>query len=394
LLSSPVEDAVLAPGTPIFSWIQPAGAAQYQFEYDNNDDFSSPVYVSPDGSISGLAAITAPNFRPPAMVPAVPYHWRVRACDAAGNWGDWSAARRISIQAPLPGTPVLSSPVDRAYVTSRKPVFSWTSPLYGYIYEVQVSRFSTFVPSLKDEVTVSPSSLTMSFADDLPAGDLYWRVRALNVNGQPGVWSSARKLTLLAGYEFTDNSNGWTIRPGAFWTVDAGNLSTGGNGVVNSTSSAMIDGTFSEFVYEARVKMGFDTSLTSGVISNDHGLILFGSDALNVQNEILNGYTFHIGQKMTGPGAGLGQFGIDLVVNGVKKPLTGTGYLSGPINFNGWNALKVVSQGTALTFFINNIQVYSLVNTLFKSGQLGVYSINHVDPSQVFSMDWARLSIT
>jgi hypothetical protein len=127
-------------------------------------------------------------------------------------------------------------------------------------------------------------------------------------------------------------------------------------------------------------------------VGNDHGLILFGSESLTAQNDIVNGYYFHIGQKMTSPGAGLAQFGIDQVINGVKKPLTGIGYLSGPVNFNGWNALKVVSRGTTLTFFINNIQVYTLTNTSFNSGRLGVYSVSHADPSQIFSMDWARLS--
>ncbi len=169
-------------------------------------------------------------------------------------------------------------------------------------------------------------------------------------------------------------------------------MSTPGAGVVNTASSAVIDGYFSEFMYEARVRMNYDTGLPTGVVGNDHGLILFGSEALTLKNDILTGYYFHIGQKMTGPGVGLAQFRIDQMVNGVAKPLTGTGYLSGPVNFNGWNALKVVSRGTTLTFFINNIRVYTLTNTLFKSGRLGVYAVDHAEPFQNFSMDWARLS--
>jgi hypothetical protein len=174
--------------------------------------------------------------------------------------------------------------------------------------------------------------------------------------------------------------------------VDSGYLSTNGSGDVNIVSSAVIDGNFSEFTYEARIRMGFDPGSPAGVVGNDHGLILFGSDSLNAWNEITNGFVFHIGQKMTGPGTGVGQFGIDQVLNGVKKPLTGNGYLSGPVNFNGWNALKVVSSGSTLTFYLNNIQVYSVKNNLFKSGQLGVYSVSHTNPAQNFSVDWARVS--
>jgi hypothetical protein len=392
ILSTPLNDALLLPGIPVFTWSAPAGAATYQFEYDDNADFGSPAFTSPDGSISGLAAIVVTGYKPPAMAPAVPFYWHVRARDAAGNWGSWSTARRISIQAPLPGTPVLSTPFEMAFSTNRTPVFSWSSAVNGYYYEVQVSNTSAFITLLKDEVTVSANQLTLSFADELPVGDLYWRVRALNVNGKPGSWSAVRKLTILAGYDFSTDSAGWINQTGGVWAVDSGSLSTSGSGVVNIVSNAVIDGYFSEFTYEARIRMGFDSFTPAGVVGNDHGLVLFGSDTLNARNEITNGLTFHIGQKMTGPGTGVGQFGIDLVFNGVKKPLTGTGYLSGPVNFNGWNALKVVSRGTNLTFFINNIQVYSVTNTLFKSGRLGVYSISHADPVQNFSVDWARVS--
>jgi len=392
VLTAPAEDALLPVGTPVFSWKAPFGASAYQFEYDNDADFSSPVYTSPDGSISGLAVITLTSVKPPAMAPAVPYYWHVRARDAAGNWGDWSTARRITIQESLPGIPVLSFPADKAFTTNRRPVFGWASTQYGFYYEIQVSRYASFTEILKDEVTISANQLTLSFADDLPIGDLYWRVRALNVNGKPGNWSLVGKLTVLAGYEFTADSTGWLARPGGLWIVEGGSMSTPGAGAVNAVSSAVIDGYFSEFTYEARVRMGFDAGLPTGVVGNDHGLILFGSESLTAQNDIVNGYYFHIGQKMTSPGAGLAQFGIDQVINGVKKPLTGIGYLSGPVNFNGWNALKVVSRGTTLTFFINNIQVYTLTNTSFNSGRLGVYSVSHADPSQIFSMDWARLS--
>ena len=392
VLLTPVEDALLPSGTPSFSWKAPAGAIAYQFEYDNDADFSSPVYSSPDGSTSGLPVITLTSVKPPAMAPAVPYYWHTRARDAAGNWGDWSTARRITIQAALPGIPVLSSPADRSFTTNRRPVFSWTSSQYGFYYEVQVSNSATFASILRDEVTISANQLTLSFADDLPVGDLYWRVRALNINGKPGSWSASRKMTVLAGYEFSGDSTGWLDRPGGTWTVEGGSQLTPGAGAVNTTSSSVIDGYFSEFTYEARVRMGFDTGLPTGVVGNDHGLILFGSDTLNPKNDIMSGYYFHIGQKMTAPGVGLSQFGIDQVVNGVKRPLTGTGYLSGPVNFNGWNALKVVSRGTTLTFFINNIKVYTLTNTMFKSGRLGVYSVDHNEPFQNFSVDWARLS--
>ena len=88
VLSKPVAGTKVI-GTPAFNWLAAATATQYQFQYDNNANFSSPTYTS--------AELAVRSFSPPAMV-AGTYSWRVRARDAAGNWGKWSAARVIVIK--------------------------------------------------------------------------------------------------------------------------------------------------------------------------------------------------------------------------------------------------------------------------------------------------------
>ncbi|HLO17542.1 MAG TPA: hypothetical protein VK206_22110 [Anaerolineales bacterium] len=76
-----------ARGVPIFRWSAAAGAVQYQFEIDNDADFSSPVL-----SITQRAIYR----RPPGMLRST-YFWRVRAQDAAGNWSAWSDIFAVNI---------------------------------------------------------------------------------------------------------------------------------------------------------------------------------------------------------------------------------------------------------------------------------------------------------
>jgi predicted outer membrane repeat protein len=105
VLSTPANAAQVS-GTPAFAWLAAATATKYQFQYDENIDFSSPTYTSVE-----LAEL---NFTPPGMAAGI-YAWRARARDAAGNWSAWSAARTILItltptatSTPNPGTPTVT----------------------------------------------------------------------------------------------------------------------------------------------------------------------------------------------------------------------------------------------------------------------------------------------
>lgn len=76
--------------TPTFKWGSVPTAVLYKFQYDNNVDFSSPTYT----------VTTRSSFRRPPAMKIGNYYWRVRAKDAVGNWGTWSAPRIINIIGP------------------------------------------------------------------------------------------------------------------------------------------------------------------------------------------------------------------------------------------------------------------------------------------------------
>jgi predicted outer membrane repeat protein len=85
-LTSPMDTASLR-STPVFRWSRVAGAVLYEFQYDNDDNFSSPTYSS----------LVRTNYRKPPAMQNGTHFWRVRARDAAGNWSDWSPAFTVTI---------------------------------------------------------------------------------------------------------------------------------------------------------------------------------------------------------------------------------------------------------------------------------------------------------
>lgn len=85
--TSPVDGAILT-ATPTFRWSRPATAVYYEFQYDNDSDFSSPIYT----------ASSVQSYRKPPKMNAGTYFWHARARDTAGNWGEWSAYFTVTIQ--------------------------------------------------------------------------------------------------------------------------------------------------------------------------------------------------------------------------------------------------------------------------------------------------------
>lgn len=90
ILSSPFDNST-SKHTPTFKWLGTPRAVLYEFQYDKDSNFSIPI---------SYAVTTRGTFRrPPAMGSGI-YYWHVRAKDAAGNWGAWSAPFTITITGP------------------------------------------------------------------------------------------------------------------------------------------------------------------------------------------------------------------------------------------------------------------------------------------------------
>jgi hypothetical protein len=86
---SPAADARFAPGANIaFDWSDVSGAANYTIQIDDQNNFSSPVVNQ---------TVTASQFSS-STLPTTTMWWRVRANNASGIAGNWSAARRFEVK--------------------------------------------------------------------------------------------------------------------------------------------------------------------------------------------------------------------------------------------------------------------------------------------------------
>jgi len=79
VLQTPANDGSIR-GVPTFRWSRVSDAVLYEFELDDNLDFSSTLF--------SVEQRTWYRRLPGGLRGA--YYWRVRARDAAGNWGAWS----------------------------------------------------------------------------------------------------------------------------------------------------------------------------------------------------------------------------------------------------------------------------------------------------------------
>ena len=171
-------------GTPTFSWLAAATANAYQFAYDDEVNCPTPLYTS--------AVQATLTHLPPAMELGT-YNWCVQSRDPAGNWSGWSASRTIIIRQPIPVAPVLTLPANALVTLDTTPDFGWNAVTYGSTYEIQIDNLATFAVPIEQEA--GRTGLTYT-ATPLTDGLKYWRVRAVNIHGEPGAWSLARAVTI------------------------------------------------------------------------------------------------------------------------------------------------------------------------------------------------------
>ncbi len=87
---SPAADARFTPGANVtFDWSDVSGAASYTIQVSNQSSFSGSLVVIENVSASQFSSST---------LPTQTMWWRVRANDAAGTAGNWSAGRRFEVK--------------------------------------------------------------------------------------------------------------------------------------------------------------------------------------------------------------------------------------------------------------------------------------------------------
>ncbi len=181
-------DGMHSPQTlrPLFDWGGVSGATSYTLQISTSQNFTTLV----------LNKIVTPSaYVPTSDLPRNNlFFWRVRANGPNGPSG-WSRVRHFYTPNP-PGLPTLIAPAHNAVVPGPQPTLDWNdvTPAATY-YEVQIS--------MKDDFTAllgrgrGGRTILSQYTPEAPLASnttFFWRVRAVNEQGQFSQWSAVRSF--------------------------------------------------------------------------------------------------------------------------------------------------------------------------------------------------------
>jgi hypothetical protein len=181
---SPKFNQKLATSKVSFDWDDIPGANLYTIQLSKSSSFSS-LLVNTTTTSSSYAYGTG-------LTKGITYYWRIKP-RSGSVWGDWLGVWQFNSMTP-PEAPILSVPINNAFINNNTPEFTWSVSKYATHYEIQISHVSTFAPLVKD-ITLDDGIQTYS-PGILEDGIYYWRVIGIDEVGTHGTWSASQKLTV------------------------------------------------------------------------------------------------------------------------------------------------------------------------------------------------------
>jgi len=141
----------------------------YEWQVDNDNDFSSPY-----STVNGLST----SQYGPVALPDENWSWYVRARDNAGNYSTWSSAWTILIDTTPPAAPTLEWPANGENINDNTPNLDWntvTENSLPVLYRCHVSDNSAFPYDNYDSGWVSNDNFQIT--SEMKEGVWCWRVQ-------------------------------------------------------------------------------------------------------------------------------------------------------------------------------------------------------------------------
>ena len=167
-----------AQGRPTLKWNAVSGAAKYEIYRSYSRDGSYSKY-----STQTSTAYTNSSY----LTSGTTYYYKVRALDANGNAGPYSAAVSVTCRLKL-SAPSVTGGKD----SQGRPTLKWNAVSGAAKYEVYRAR-SKDGDYIKYSTVTGTSYTNISYIEN--GNTYYYKVRALDANGTAGAWSSIVAVT-------------------------------------------------------------------------------------------------------------------------------------------------------------------------------------------------------
>jgi len=204
-----------------FEWTKVGGAESYE------------LIISEDKEFQNLQKFVTTNVNETikGFTKSKQFFWKVRSVSAKDT-SNWSSVFSFYTGFPVPPRVSLLTPQNTMDKLSLTPKFVWSKPIfpYGlevdYWFELQISKDETFDNLIYSKAMLTDTFFVMEDGVLSPGNQYYWRVRAINLDGQ-GQWSDVysfrtntlpERITLLSP---ENNSRNVSLKPTFRWqTID------------------------------------------------------------------------------------------------------------------------------------------------------------------------------
>ena len=188
----------------------------YELWVDSQSGFTAPV----DAIYTGLTDTTK---EVEAALPDGAKYWKVRAVNYLGIPGAWSSSRSLTVDTIAPPKPLLSAPLNGAAILTTVPALSVKSVTGAKYYDFQWDDAADFDTPLGESGYRTTTSYTLTTAQALKFGKVYWRAQSKDAAGNELGWTEPRwfNVTILktpANGSYTTNTKptfSWVAVPGA-----------------------------------------------------------------------------------------------------------------------------------------------------------------------------------
>lgn len=174
----------------VFSWSEVPYATEYVLTVATDPTLANQVIGSATKPLETQGTVYTPS-KP--LTPGARYFWAVTPLDGRGHPGKRSSIASFTYAWPTETTPTIADLNSDPRVFD--PQFSWASVPGAARYEVEVNAAEDFPAGSKWCCSGTTIGTSMAPTKVLANNSYYWRVRAIDANGNAGIWNYGQPFT-------------------------------------------------------------------------------------------------------------------------------------------------------------------------------------------------------